>query len=87
MAIICPTEDALSLLGIEAIALKDVPAGKAYTVIDSSEIPENRTDWRLDAKKFKDGKGADYGVGSDNVVVGWTKDAKPIIVDREGIEQ
>lgn len=30
-------------LTIEEIAAKDVPAGKAYQIVDVSEIPEDRT--------------------------------------------
>ena len=43
VAIIRPTEEALALYGIEAIAQKDVPAGKPYKIIDASEIPADRT--------------------------------------------
>ena len=30
-------------LTIEEIAAKDVPAGKAYNIVDVSDIPEDRT--------------------------------------------
>ena len=30
-------------LTIEEIATKDVPAGKAYNIVDVSDIPEDRT--------------------------------------------
>ena len=43
VAVITPTEDALSQLGIDAIALKDVPAGKSYKIVDVSYIPTDRT--------------------------------------------
>ena len=43
VAIIRPTEEAIELLGIDAIALKDVPAGKPYQIVDASTVPTDRT--------------------------------------------
>lgn len=52
MRIIYPTDDggvavivpaAECGLSIEAIAAKDVPAGKPFKIVDVSEIPEDRT--------------------------------------------
>ena len=40
ISIIVPTECGLT---IEEIAAKDVPAGKAYNIVDISEIPTDRT--------------------------------------------
>jgi hypothetical protein len=40
ISIIVPTECGLT---IEEIAAKDVPAGKAYNIVDVSEIPTDRT--------------------------------------------
>ena len=51
VAIVRPTEEALNLYGIEAIAEKDVPAGKPYKIVDASEIPADRTfrnAWTID---------------------------------------
>ena len=62
VAIIRPTEEALALYGIEAIAQKDVPAGKPYKIIDSSEIPADRSQrnaWTVDDADLTDGVGAD----------------------------
>jgi hypothetical protein len=39
--IIVPTEECG--LTIEEIAVKDVPHGKAYHIVDVSDIPEDRT--------------------------------------------
>ena len=39
VAIIIPTGE----LSIEEVAAKDVPAGVPYTIVDASEIPEDRT--------------------------------------------
>ena len=40
ISIIVPAEECG--LTIEEIAAKDVPAGKAYNIVDVSEIPTNR---------------------------------------------
>lgn len=76
MAIVWPTPEALAAFGIEAIALKDVPKGKAFSIIEDSDVPEDRSTWVL---PLKDGKGADYGVGSSKTVIGWTDVGEPII--------
>ena len=41
ISIIVPAEECS--LTIEEIAAKDVPAGKAYNIVDVSEIPTDRT--------------------------------------------
>ena len=43
VAIIVPSPDCG--LSIEQIAAKDVPAGKAYKIVDVADIPTDRT-WR-----------------------------------------
>lgn len=43
VAVIVPTPEALEQYGIEAIALKDVPAGKPFKIIDASDVPTDRT--------------------------------------------
>jgi hypothetical protein len=53
-------------LTIEQIALKDVPAGKPFKIIDASEVPEDTASWVVSDADLADGIGADYGVGSDN---------------------
>ena len=63
VAIIRPTEEALALYGIEAIAAKDVPAGRPYKIIDASEIPIDRSQrnaWTVDDADLTDGVGAEY---------------------------
>ena len=62
VAIIRPTAEALALYGIEAIAAKDVPAGKPYKIIDASEIPADRSQrnaWTVDDADLTDGVGAE----------------------------
>ena len=62
VAIIRPTEEALALYGIEAIAQKDVPTGKPYKIIDASAIPTDRSQrnaWTVDDADLTDGVGAE----------------------------
>jgi len=65
VSVICPTPEALDTFGIEAIAFKDVPAGKRFKIIDRSEVPqgsEERLAWRVDDSYLDDGVGADWDV-------------------------
>ena len=43
VSIIIPTPEALETMTIEDIALKDVPAGKPFKIVDVSDIPSDRT--------------------------------------------
>lgn len=43
VAVIIPTPEALQTMTIEQIAAKDVPAGKPYKIVNTSDIPEDRT--------------------------------------------
>jgi hypothetical protein len=43
ISIIIPTPDYLQNHTIEELAAKDVPTGKAYHIVDVSEIPTDRT--------------------------------------------
>jgi hypothetical protein len=43
VAVIIPTHEALETMTIEEIAIKDVPQGKEYYIVDVSEIPTDRT--------------------------------------------
>lgn len=42
VAVIIPTPEALALYGIEAIAAKDVPAGKPFKIVDVADVPADR---------------------------------------------
>lgn len=56
-------------LTVEQIALKDVPTGKPFKIVDVADIPADRSDrnaWSVDPALLTDGVGADYGVGSNN---------------------
>jgi len=43
VSIIIPTPEALQTLTIDDIAKKDVPAGVAYKIVDTTDIPTDRT--------------------------------------------
>ena len=61
VAIIRPTQEALALYGIEAIAQKDVPAGKPYKIIDAADVPTDRSQrnaWTVADADLTDGVGA-----------------------------
>lgn len=63
VAIVRPTAEALTLYGIDAIAQKDVPAGKPYRIVDAGEIPQDRqqrNQWTVDDADLSDGVGADF---------------------------
>lgn len=61
LSIVVPSQEALERYGIDAIAKKDVPAGKPFKIIDSSEIPTDRTfrdAWQVELATLTDGVGA-----------------------------
>ena len=63
VAVIVPTPEALGAYGIEAIALKDVPAGKPFKIVATADVPSDRTfrnAWEVDPATLIDGVGADY---------------------------
>jgi hypothetical protein len=43
VSIIIPSLEALETMTIEEIAIKDVPQGIEYKIIDVSELPQDRT--------------------------------------------
>lgn len=62
VAIVRPTDEALTLYGIEAIAQKDVPAGKPYKIVSSDEIPPDRSQrdlWMVEEAELTDGIGSE----------------------------
>lgn len=62
VAVIIPTPEALEQYGIEAIALKDVPAGKPFKIVDTLDVPSDRTfraAWEVDPATLTDGVGAE----------------------------
>lgn len=62
VAVIIPSPECLFEHTIEEIALKDVPAGKPFKIVDVTDIPEDRTfraAWEVDVTTLTDGVGAD----------------------------
>jgi hypothetical protein len=58
-AVVMPTQEALDAHGIMAIAIKDVPAGKKFAIIDASELPTDipQEAWVVDEEHLTDGIG------------------------------
>ena len=62
VSVIIPSPEALSLYGIEAIAVKDVPHGKPYKIVSVEDIPTDRTyreAWVVDEADLTDGIGGE----------------------------
>lgn len=62
VAVVIPSTEAIEKYGIEAIALKDVPSGKAFKIVEASDIPSDRTfraAWEVDESTLTDGVGAE----------------------------
>jgi hypothetical protein len=62
VAAIIPTQKALEQYGIQAIAIKDVPAGKKFKIVDAADIPSDRSDrdaWTVDEADLTDGVGGE----------------------------
>lgn len=61
-AVIIPTPEALEQYGIQAIAIKDVPAGKKFAIVDAVDIPSDRSErdaWTVDEADLTDGIGGE----------------------------
>ena len=62
VAVIIPTPEALEQHSIQAIAIKDVPAGKKFKIVDAADIPSDRSDrdaWTVDETDLTDGIGGE----------------------------
>jgi hypothetical protein len=61
VAVITPTPEALDAHGIMAIAIKDVPAGKPFKIIDASDLPQGvpQEAWAVDDADLDDGFGGE----------------------------
>jgi len=58
VAVLIPADCGLT---IEQIAAKDVPTGKAYKIVDVSDVPTDRqwrNEWTVDEADLTDGVGA-----------------------------
>lgn len=72
-------------ISIEHIALKDVPPGVPYMIVDEGDLPTDFTflhAWEADFSE-PHGAGADYGTGSDNEVIDWNEDGTPVLRSAE----
>ena len=62
VAILRPTDEALNAHTIQAIAIKDVPSGKPFKIVDASDIPSDRSErdaWTVDEADLTDGIGGE----------------------------
>jgi len=62
VAVIIPTPEALEQHGIQAIAIKDVPSGRKFKLVDAADIPSDRSDrdaWTIDEADLTDGIGGE----------------------------
>jgi hypothetical protein len=59
-AVVMPTQEALDAHGIMAVAIKDVPAGKRFKIVDAIELPtEPQETWTVDEADLTDGIGGE----------------------------
>lgn len=57
-AVVIPSPEALAAIGIMAIAVKDVPAGKPFAIVDAASLPEAPQEtWVVDDADLIDGVG------------------------------
>ena len=62
VSVIIPSPEALAFYGIQAIAIKDVPAGKPFKIVNAADIPSDRSDrdaWTVDEADLTDGVGGE----------------------------
>lgn len=60
-AVIIPTPEALARYGIMAIAMKDVPAGKSFKIMDAADLPDApQGAWEVDDADLTDGVGGEH---------------------------
>ena len=60
-AVMTPTHECLQTHSIHEIAVKDVPAGKPFKIVDASELPQDvpQEAWVIDDADLTDGVGGD----------------------------
>jgi hypothetical protein len=60
VAVIIPTPEALEQHGIMAIAIKDVPAGKKFKIVDAADLPDTPQEtWTVNESDLTDGVGGE----------------------------
>ena len=61
VSVLYPTKEALEDHTIKEIAVKDVPAGKPFAIVDAADLPsEPQEAWEVDEADLTDGTGGDY---------------------------
>ena len=59
-AVLAPAPDCLKRHTIQEIAVKDVPAGKPFAVVDASELPDAPQEaWIINEADLQDGVGGE----------------------------
>jgi hypothetical protein len=59
-AVVMPTQEALDAHGIMAIAIKDVPAGKKFKIVDAADLPDMPQEtWTVNEADLTDGVGGE----------------------------
>ena len=69
VAIVTPMQESIDQYGLDAIAKKDVPSGKAYKIVDVSSLPTDFTffnAWTVDENLLTDGIGSEYDMFDDD---------------------
>jgi hypothetical protein len=62
VAVIIPSPNCLKEHAIQAIAIKDVPSGRKFKIVDAADIPSDRSDrdaWTVDEADLTDGVGGE----------------------------
>lgn len=61
VSVVIPSPEAQALYGIDLIAQKDVPEGKPYKIVDTADLPSDRSqrsEWTVEDVDLTDGVGA-----------------------------
>ena len=90
VSIVVPKNHYTTLDELQQLAEKDVPTGLPYKIAEDSEIPTGRTyreAWTIDDSLLTDGVGADYGVGSANLLIGYDELRNPIVMTQQEYEE
>jgi hypothetical protein len=59
-AVVVPTQESLDKYGIMAIAIKDVPYGKKFKIVDAADLPtEPQEAWVINDADLTDGIGGE----------------------------
>jgi hypothetical protein len=59
-AVVMPTQEALDAHGIMAIAIKDVPSGKKFKIVDAADLPDTPQEtWTVNEADLTDGVGGE----------------------------